>query len=214
LLGVAVAGALEELALSGVLPASARTGVILAGDLYSVPGADKRGGHGDVAEVWNAFAGSSKWVAGVAGNHDDVGRLAIAGNVCLLDTDTVSLDGLRIGGVGLIGGNPEKAGRRAESDQLERIELVAGEKVDLLVLHEGPTGEDADSRQPGNDRIHALLVEQAVPLTGDHPLKPILNTGGAALFAPAIVLAVLWFRERRARGAGPATIAAPPSSGA
>ena len=72
LLGVAVAEALEELAFYNVLPPADRIGVVLAGDLYSVPTADKRGGFGDVASVWRAFAKRFAWVAGVAGNHDEV----------------------------------------------------------------------------------------------------------------------------------------------
>jgi hypothetical protein len=56
LLGVAVAEALEELTFDDVLPPAGRIGVVLAGDLYSVPTADKRGGFGDVASVWHAFA--------------------------------------------------------------------------------------------------------------------------------------------------------------
>src|SRR5262245_9564347 len=42
LLGVAVAEMLEELAFDGVLPPAMRMGVVLAGDLYSVPEANKR----------------------------------------------------------------------------------------------------------------------------------------------------------------------------
>jgi len=56
LLGVAVAEDLQRLALGGVIASAERTGVLLAGDLYSVPAVDKRGGYGTVADVWNAFA--------------------------------------------------------------------------------------------------------------------------------------------------------------
>ena len=72
LLGVAVAELLEELAFDAVLPPAQRTGVIMAGDMYSVPAANERGGFGSVASVWEAFAGPFAWVIGVAGNHDDV----------------------------------------------------------------------------------------------------------------------------------------------
>lgn len=162
LLGVAVAELLEELAFDDLLPAAARTGVVLAGDLFSVPDANQRGGHGDVAPVWAAFAASFAWVAGVAGNHDDVAQVRRDPHVHLLDTDVVVVDGLRIGGVGLISGNPAKTGRRAEDDQLERIEVIAADGVDLLVLHEGPAGA-AD--QPGHPGIRALVETHAVPLT-------------------------------------------------
>lgn len=162
LLGCAVAEALEELAFDGALPPAARTGVLLAGDLYSVPGADKRGGHGDVAAVWHAFAERFAWVAGVAGNHDDVSTVAIGDRVHVLDTDRALLDGLRIGGVGLVSGNPDKRGRRAEDDQLARLELVADSGVDILICHEGPDGGPG---QPGHPSIRAVLEQTAVPLT-------------------------------------------------
>jgi hypothetical protein len=113
-----------------------------------VPDASKRGGFGDVASVWRAFLERSAWVAGVAGNHDDVSTLPSGAK--LLDSETTQLDGLRIGGVGLICGDPERLGRRAEVDQLAAIELVSEERPDILVLHEGPAGGEG---QPGNDRI-------------------------------------------------------------
>jgi Icc protein len=142
LLGVHVAEVLAELTPQ-------RTGALLCGDLYSVPLANKRGGFGDVSGVWRAFADTFVWVAGVAGNHDDVSDVSGAGRH-LLDGDVVELDGLRIGGVGLICGNSTKPGRRDEEEQLARIELVTEAGTDVLLLHEGPAG-DAD--QPGHPRI-------------------------------------------------------------
>lgn len=162
LLGCAVAEQLEELAFDGALPPAARTGVLLAGDLYSVPGADKRGGHGDVAPVWHAFAERFAWVAGVAGNHDDVSKVAVGERVHVLDAECAQLDGLRLGGVGLISGNPEKRGRRAEDEQLARLELVAEAGVDVLLCHEGPSG---GAGQPGHGAIRTVLEHTAVPLT-------------------------------------------------
>ena len=162
LLGCAVAEVLEELAFDGVVPDAAHTGVLLAGDLYSVPGADKRGGHGDVAAVWQAFAERFAWVAGVAGNHDDTDRVATSERVRLLDTESAALHGLTIGGVGKICGNPEKRGRRAEDDQLERLALVAALGVEVLLCHEGPSGGPDQLGHPG---IRAVLEEHPVPLT-------------------------------------------------
>ena len=162
LLGVAVAELLDELAFDDVLPLAQRTGVLLAGDLYSVPEANRRGGHGDVSEVWRAFAERFAWVVGVAGNHDDLARVRLGEAVHALDGDVVQRDGQRIGGVGLIAGNPGKVGRRALDDQLASIELVAGSRVDILLLHEGPCGEDD---QPGSAPIRALVEAHTVPLT-------------------------------------------------
>ena len=164
LLGVEVAAVLEELAFDGVLPPAARTGVILAGDLYSVPDANKRGGFGSVADVWRAFAERFAWVAGVAGNHDDVAGVAELGErVHLLDGDVVEVDGLRIGGVGGIIGSKPKPGRRTEDAQLALIEQAIDASLDVLVLHEGPDG--ADEHQRGNSAIRSLIEAGGVGLT-------------------------------------------------
>lgn len=165
LLGVAVAEQLEELAFDGVIPPCARTGVILAGDLYSVPAANKRGGHGDVADVWAAFAERFPWVCGVAGNHDDASRVAAIGDtVHLLDGDVCEVDGIRIGGVGGIIGNKDKAMRRAEDDFLRLVDRVIDARVDILVLHEGPHG-DTVAHQRGNAAIRDTIDAGEVGLT-------------------------------------------------
>ena len=163
LLGVAVAEQLAELAETRALPPAARTGIVLAGDLYSVPAANQRGGYGDVSAVWEAFAQRFAWVAGVAGNHDDVTYVVGLGDhVHLLDGQSVVIDGLRIGGVGGIIGNTQKPGRRDEDEQLERIAKVVAERCDILVLHEGPHGE---GKQHGNEAIRAVIDDGEVPLT-------------------------------------------------
>jgi 3',5'-cyclic-AMP phosphodiesterase len=174
LLGEKVAEVLAELADDGVIPPAARTGVILGGDLYSVPTANKRGGYGDVADVWVAFAEAFAWVAGVAGNHDDVSRVRVLGDrVHLLDGELAEPDGLRIGGVGGIIGNPRKPGRRSEADQLRAIDRAIDHGLDILVLHEGPHGGDL---QPGNAAIRAAIEAGGVGLTvcgHDHWRHPL-----------------------------------------
>jgi hypothetical protein len=52
--------------------------------------------------VWKAFADRFAWVAGVAGNHDDVTAIHRSYRVHLLDRDRVKLGGVRLGGVGLM----------------------------------------------------------------------------------------------------------------
>jgi Icc-related predicted phosphoesterase len=163
LLGVQVAIVLDDLAAGGAIPPAARTGVVLAGDLYSVAAANRRGGYGDVADVWVAFAERFAWVAGVAGNHDDVSEVTQLGaHIHLLDGDVAVLDGLRIGGVGGIIGDPRKPGRRSQADQLRTIEQVIAGGVDILVLHEGPRG---GGRQPGSEAIRATIETAGVGLT-------------------------------------------------
>lgn len=161
LLGVAVADLLLDLAERGVLPRAARTGIVLAGDLYSVPAANKRGGFGDVVTVWQAFASGFPWVVGVAGNHDNVCNVRELGeHVHLLDGETVVVDGIRFGGVGGIIGNARKPGRRDEADQLSRISAVLDDSCDVLVLHEGPHGDEG---QPGNAEIRELIDAAELP---------------------------------------------------
>ena len=82
----------------------------------------------------------------------------------LLDTEVIERDGLRIGGVGLIAGNPLKPGRRLEAEQIEHLDLVLSERPDVLVLHEGPSrGDDF----PGNPSVtEALAAETPFTICG------------------------------------------------
>ncbi|MEO8699863.1 MAG: metallophosphoesterase [Kofleriaceae bacterium] len=192
LLGVAVARVLAKLAEDGIVPPTARTGVILAGDLYSVPGAARRGGLGDVSAVWAAFAESFAWVAGVAGNHDDVDAVRAIAGVHLLDTEVVELSGIRIGGVGGIIGNPEKPMRRLELDFLDRMDRVIDAGIELLVLHEGPNGS---TDQRGNPVLRDVIEAGGVGLTicghrhWDDPLAE--HAGGQILNVDARVVVLV-----------------------
>jgi Icc-related predicted phosphoesterase len=179
LLGVAVAEVLEELGFEGVIPRAMRSGVLLAGDLYSVPDANKRGGFGDVADVWSAFADRFAWVVGVAGNHDDVSSVARSPDIHVLDTEEATVAGLRVAGVGLITGDPSRHGRREEEEQIARIDLVAEKKPDVLLLHEGPHGEH--EQQPGHDGVRAAVERWGVGLTvcgHVHWEAPLATCGG------------------------------------
>lgn len=164
LLGIAVANQLAGLAEAGVLPRAQRTGIVLCGDMYARPGASKRGGFGDVADVWYAFAEHFAWVVGVAGNHDDVTAVRdIGDHVHLLDGDSVVVDGIRFGGVGrAIMGTTEKPGRRPEADQLAHLATVIDQRCDVLLLHEGPHGDDG---QIGHPAIRERIETGGVGLT-------------------------------------------------
>jgi 3',5'-cyclic-AMP phosphodiesterase len=158
-----------------------RTGVILAGDLYCVPGLTKRGGYGPVVDVWRAFAERFTWVCGVAGNHDDMRGVGDLDRVHVLDGDVVELAGLRIGGVGGIISNKQKPGRRTEGEQLVRLERVLDAGVDVLVMHEGPCGAE---RQPGNDVVRMLIDAADVPLVicgHDHWHAPLAERDGGQI---------------------------------
>jgi hypothetical protein len=160
LLGEIVAEYLVELAEQGAAPLPDRVGVLLAGDLYCVPGANKRGGFGRIAPVLSAFETHCKWVVAVAGNHDDLS--GAPRGVDILDGDTVDAGGVRVGGVGLICGDPSRPGRRAEHDHLALVERVCDDEPEVLLLHQGPS---AIPDRKGHDLIAKLLIEHRVALT-------------------------------------------------
>jgi len=168
LLGEEVADCYVELSAAGAVPAPERTGVVLAGDLYSVPAANKRGGHGDVRDVWRAFSNRFRWVVGVEGNHDGFGserqraRFEREPGIHLLDGQVVELDGWRFGGVGRVIGRYQKLGRREEGDFLAALDLVLECNPDVVVLHEGPQGRLPDQR--GRELIGERLDKSPVPL--------------------------------------------------
>ena len=78
------------------------------------------------------FATQFAQVIGVAGNHDDV-RQVSRGQGALLDGDWVTMGPLCVGGTGLIMGHSSKPGRRADAEQLDRIEAVAEARPDILI---------------------------------------------------------------------------------
>ena len=164
LLGEALAVEYAALAELELVPPCAFTGVVLAGDLFAAPAADRLGATGDVREVWRAFAGGFRWVAGVAGNHDLFGkpqeqaRFAREPGVHLLDGDMAVLDGLRVAGVGGICGNPDKPNRRAPESFVAAVRQRLAARPHLLVLHEGPDGGEAHLR--GNPDLRAALGGQ------------------------------------------------------
>lgn len=161
LLGEVLAKELEQYLPDLIHLHSSQVGVILAGDLYSAPEGNKRGATGDVRTVWQTFAERFRWVAGVAGNHDTFGtprefrRFREIDNIFFLDGDVVTVDSLRIGGVGGITGDPQRTGRRWPEDQYALIELVLENQPDLFVLHEGPSGTDPEQR--GNGEVLSRL---------------------------------------------------------
>jgi hypothetical protein len=162
LVGEALAEQVAALADTGAVPALTKVGVVLAGDLYSAPAADQRGASGDVRTVWRAFAARCRWVVGVAGNHDTFGEtpqeeasFAAEPRIHLLDGVTVVLDGLHIGGVGRIIGDPNKPGRREEREFLRAMRRVLAEKPAMLVMHHGPDAQRGQLR--GHPEIRRAL---------------------------------------------------------
>ena len=150
--------AIELLPELNIIPE--RVGVILAGDFYTVPNLDKRGGSGDVTPVWQAFARQFKWVAGIAGNHDMFGGSVapssrLAGNAHYLDGEAAVVDGLRIAGIGGIVGNPRKPHRKTDEVFVAHIETLVSKGTDILAMHDGP---DAPERgEQGSPIIRQAL---------------------------------------------------------
>lgn len=135
-------------------------GALLAGDFYTVPALDRRGGSGDVSPVWSTFGNQFAWVAGVAGNHDTFGidplaRPRFPSGVNYLDGDAVDIGRIRFGGVGGIIGNPAKLHRRDEESYLFALEQVMEQAPDVLLLHDGPAG--VESGQRGSSRVRDVL---------------------------------------------------------
>ena len=136
---------------------------LLAGDFYTVPALDKRGGTGDVSGVWNEFRQWFAWVAGVAGNHDLFGDQKKVhpdriDRLHFLEGDIEVIDGLRIAGLGGIIGNPSKPQRRTEEDYFRTLSSLLRGRPDILLMHDGPDG--LESAQPGNSMMRNLLEEE------------------------------------------------------
>ncbi|MEV6488812.1 metallophosphoesterase [Actinoplanes sp. NPDC051633] len=167
LLGIALADYMEVWAESGLLPSADRVGVLLTGDLYSAPGADRRGASGPVLDVWLAFAAAGcPMVFGVAGNHDEVTAAQVAElgpEVALLDGDRREFGGVTIAGVSGVVGDPGRAMRRSETAFLTLVDKVSTPPPDVLLLHEGPTGSRKD--QLGRIAVRGELERRAPALT-------------------------------------------------
>lgn len=139
----------------------AQVGVVLAGDFYTVPTLDKRGGTGDVSSVWRAFGQDFKWVAGVPGNHDLFGPnretrpTAFASNMHFLDEEIRTISGLTLAGLGGIIGNPTKPQRRTEECYLAALSHLLAARPDVLILHDGPEG--TLHGQPGNSWMNDIV---------------------------------------------------------
>ena len=147
LLGQLLADELELLSEVGEIPPLERVGVVLAGDLFARTGLDRRGGMGDVRDVWLALAAQCRWVTGVAGNHDVFGLKpslpdfrAFCGSpgVHFLDGKTLELDGLRIAGLSGVIGRSTRPWRRDEDGFLGSVAALLQGAPDLLVMHDGP----------------------------------------------------------------------------
>lgn len=188
LLGEMVAEEMAILGELGVVPPATSTGVLLAGDLFSRPLLDRRGGSGDVRPVWEAFGSRFRWVAGVAGNHDIFGEKPSVPDFKafiederfhFLDGTLLEVEGLRLAGISGILGNPRKPFRREESAYLELLDKLLVLKPDLLLLHNGPDVPAEGLRGQGCIRETLEAADPLLVICGhahwDTPLAELSN---------------------------------------
>lgn len=151
--GLVVAREIQHLQRQKQVPPRQALGIVLAGDFFA---REKRlGGLGDVTHVWQALR-RGRWVAGVLGNHDLLDLPAGDRELRELDGRIVDLDGLRVGGVGGVVGNPAKPNRRPLPEFLYAVEAVVAKRPDLLILHQGPVPACGHSRK-GLAELRGLL---------------------------------------------------------
>lgn len=139
-----------------------KIGVLLAGDFYTVPKLDKRGGSGLVVSVWEEFGRNFSWVVGVAGNHDTFGakpmqRPDFRLPLYFLDRSSVIIEELTVAGISGIVGNPQKPWRKTEEDFEDYIRSLAFFQPDILLMHDGPNVPELGYR--GSARIRESLMK-------------------------------------------------------
>jgi Icc protein len=179
---------LPEQLRNDILPklgiANNRVGAILAGDFYTVPLLDRRGGTGDVTSVWTEFGRHFEWVVGVAGNHDTFGeqrdsRPCLGSYANYLDEEICQRDGLRLAGLGGIIGNPSRHMRRSEDAYCLALDSLLCQEPQILVTHDGPNFPDDGYR--GSDRVRRQLESLGPPLNirgHSHWTEPLVELVG------------------------------------
>jgi 3',5'-cyclic-AMP phosphodiesterase len=119
-----------------------KIGVVLCGDLYA--NLNRRGGLGDVKNVWRTFKQHFKWVVGVAGNHDDFGSLneftafKKEQHIHYLHKETKEIDSIKFGGISGIIGRTDKPQRVEHKDYVATLEKLLMQQPDALLLHQSP----------------------------------------------------------------------------
>ena len=107
--------------LPGLGLSQGKIGVLLTGDLYTVPELDMLGGSGDVTAVCEAFGLHFAWVVGVTGNHDSFGKdqskpPRFQRPLYFLDQQALKIEGITIAGMSGIVGESKKPWRKPEEE--------------------------------------------------------------------------------------------------
>lgn len=136
-----------------------KVGVFLCGDLFAR--LDKRGGLGDVKNVWREFNKYFGFVVGVAGNHDDFGQLEEfekfkhEKGIYYLHNQIVKIENFKVGGISGIIGRPDKPFRNEEEKHLKELKKLLLKQPHFILLHEGPNNKNPELH--GNDNIRILI---------------------------------------------------------
>ncbi|MFC2131594.1 metallophosphoesterase [Bacteroidota bacterium] len=140
LLGIYVAKELASFFDTTNYSAKSKTGVLLAGDFFCQPDLAGRGGYGFVDEVWYAFSSKFRWVAGVAGNHDNFRQSFYSNpkpNIFYLNNNFQDVDNIKIGGLsGIIGDSKKRPNRYSEEDYIMQLRNLTNNSLDILILHQ------------------------------------------------------------------------------
>lgn len=190
---------LLEIEYPNILPT--KTTVVLCGDLYAET--HRRGGLGDVRDIWFTFREYFHRVIGVGGNHDMVGdnnskisEFQREENIFYLENNTVKIDNLVFSGISGIIGSNRKINRIEETDFLKSLKKILLKKPDILLLHEGPDFPKSDF--PGTSVIREVIEKSPPTLIccghthWEEPLREfdngsqILNLEGRAILLTAV----------------------------
>jgi Icc-related predicted phosphoesterase len=156
--------------------------VILCGDLYA--NLDKRGGRGDVKDVWREFNKYFKWVIGVAGNHDDFGEtkefeaFKKEDNIYYLHGQIKEIDKIKFGGISGIIGRTDKPQRVEEKAYLITLKKLLVKQPSMILLHQSPNALDEAIEHEGNEEIRKIIEGSPSNLIfcgHSHWKKPIIT---------------------------------------
>lgn len=116
--------------------------VALCGDLYA--SLERRGGIGDVRNIWNRFNTNFKWVTGIAGNHDCFGDTSAfeefikTDGIIFLEKEFKQIENMKIAGLSGIIGKPNRINRLDNDNYLCILKKLLLKNPDILVLHQAP----------------------------------------------------------------------------
>ncbi len=157
-----------------------KTGVALGGDFFA--SLDKRGGLGDVRNIWNIFKNSFKWVVGIAGNHDAFGdamsfeEFKKEEGIYYFDKEFREIESIRIAGISGIIGKPDRVNRRREEEYLKVLKKLLLKNPDILLLHQTPNNYLEDLK--GDENITNIIENsnQTLVICGHyHWDKPLIE---------------------------------------